>query len=152
MWEVAVLARSLVRQPFTAYGYQYTRFLLRTLVRNPRLFAEAVRLAVIGHHFNLITREMIKAEGVASYLDEKYALLCRRLEACSAQARAGYREKRGEIERLLKQRKRILKRTRAKIDNVHVDFRRDITRKYGELSNRLRKRFESLEQNVRTAI
>ena len=143
--EIKVLIKSLVRQPITPYGYQYCRFLLRNLIRNPRVFTEAVRLAVIGHHFNVITREMIKAERAAAYLDEKYALLCRRLEACTAQARSGYREKRDEIERLLKQKKRILKRTRAKIDKVHVDFRRDITRKYGEFSNRLQARFETLD-------
>ena len=129
LWELGVLIKSLLRQTIAPYGYQYIRFLLRNLTRHPRVFTEAVKLAVVGHHFHVITREMIKAEGVASYLDEKYAFLCKRLEACSAQAMASYQEKRLEIERLLKQKNRILEKIQMKIDGLHVDFRRDISRK-----------------------
>jgi len=148
LWELGVLIKSLLRQTIAPYGYQYIRFLLRNLTRHPRVFTEAVKLAVVGHHFHVITREMIKAEGVASYLDEKYAFLCKRLEACSAQAMASYQEKRLEIERLLKQKNRILEKIQMKIDGLHVDFRRDISRKYRDLSDRLQVLFEPLEQAV----
>ena len=148
VWEIGVLIKSLLCQTMSPYGYQYSRFLLRNLARNPRVFSEAVRLAVIGHHFYVITREMIKAESVASYLDEKYAYLCRRLEDCSALARTGYQEKRGEMVRLLKQKKRILNKIQLKIDGLHVDFRRDISKKYADLSDRLQVLFESLEETA----
>ena len=145
LWEVGVLVKSLLRQAISPYGYEYIRFLLRNLAQNPRLFTEATKLAVIGHHFYMITREMIKAESVASYLDEKYDYLCQRLEACSALARASYQEKRREINRLLKQKKRILNKIQLKIDGLHVDFRRDVSRKYADLSGRLQVLFEPLE-------
>ncbi|MEN8243819.1 MAG: B12-binding domain-containing radical SAM protein [Thermodesulfobacteriota bacterium] len=148
MWELGVLVKSMLRQAIAPYGYQYIRFLLRNLAHNPRVFTEAVKLAIIGHHFNVITREMIKADSVASYLDEKYTYLCERLETCSAQAKASYREKRREMERLLKQKKRILNKIQMKIDGLHVDFRRDISKKYADLASRLQVRFEVLEQAV----
>ena len=148
LWEAGVLVKSLLRQTISPYGYQYIRFLLRNLAQNPRVFTEAAKLAVIGHHFYMITREMIKAEGVASYLDEKYAYLCERLEACSGLARASYQKKHREINRLLKQKKRILNKIQLKIDGLHVDFRRDISRKYADLSGRLQVLFERFEKAV----
>jgi len=145
LWEVGVMVKSLLRQTTAPYGYQYTRYLLRNLVCNPRVFTEAIKLAVVGHHFYMITREMIRAEGVASYLDEKYAFLCKRLEAYSTLARASYHEKRREIERLLKQKRRVLKKVQSKIDRLPVEFRRDISKKYAELSDRLQILCEPLE-------
>lgn len=148
LWEVGVLIKSLLRQTFSPYGHQYVRFILRNLVSHPRVFTEAARLAVIGHHFYVITREMIKAQGVVSYLDEKYAYLCERLEACSMRARAGYQGTRREMERLLKQKTRILNNVQLKIDDVHEDFRRDISRKYEDLSHRLQVLSEPLEHRL----
>jgi hypothetical protein len=129
-----------------SYGYEYVRFLLRNLVRNPRVFTEAAKLAVVGHHFHGITREMIKAERVASYLDKKYDYLCQRLDTYSSLAKASYYEKRREIERLLRQKRRILRRIQLKIDRLPKEFRRDISKKYAELSDRLQARYEPLEQ------
>ena len=147
-WEIRVFFKSLLRQSVSPYGYHYLWFIFRNLVRNPKAFTEAVKLAVIGHHFYVITREMIRAEGVASYLDEKYAYLCQRLESCSEQARASYKVKRREVERLLRQKKRILNKIQMKIDGLHVDFRRDVSRKYADISNRLQALCDPLEQTV----
>ncbi len=147
-WEIRVFIKSFLCQTVSPYGYQYLWFLMRNLARNPEAFTEAVKLAVIGHHFYIITREMIKAEGVASYLDEKYAYLRQRLEACSMLARASYQVKRREIERLLKQKKRILKKIQLQIDGLHVDFRRDVSRKYVDISSRLQELCEPLEGQI----
>ena len=65
-------------------------------------------------------------------------------------ARASYQVKRREIERLLKQKKRILKKIQLQIDGLHVDFRRDVSRKYADISSRLQELCEPLEGQITT--
>ncbi|MCG6909297.1 MAG: B12-binding domain-containing radical SAM protein [Deltaproteobacteria bacterium] len=146
--EIRGLAASLPRQLVSPYGLQYLKFLARSLVRNRVVLSEAVRLGVIGHHFHTITSEMIEAEKVASYLDETYAHLCARLETYSSLARGSYQEKRREIVQLLRHKKRVLNRIRQRIDSLHVDFRRDLVRRYRDLSERLQRLSEPLEAAV----
>ncbi len=68
--ELPILFRSLARQPFTSYGWNYLRFLGHTLLRYPDLFPEAVKLAVQGHHFHVITRQTLRVEAAAAMLDD----------------------------------------------------------------------------------
>ncbi|MBI9076531.1 MAG: B12-binding domain-containing radical SAM protein [Desulfatibacillum sp.] len=63
--EIMMLVRSLARQPFTPYGYQYLKFITTRFVKNRSTFSEAVKFSIVGHHFHKITRQMIKAQGVA---------------------------------------------------------------------------------------
>ncbi len=63
--EIMMLVRSLARQPFTPYGFQYLKFISRSFIRNPQTFSEAVKFSIVGHHFHKITRQMLKAEGMA---------------------------------------------------------------------------------------
>jgi radical SAM superfamily enzyme YgiQ (UPF0313 family) len=51
---------SLVKQTFSRYGLRYLFFLLRAFVNSKIFFAEAVGLAVKGHHFFTITRQILK--------------------------------------------------------------------------------------------
>ncbi|MBW1988436.1 MAG: B12-binding domain-containing radical SAM protein [Deltaproteobacteria bacterium] len=59
--EFRTFLRSLTRQLFTPYGFQYFRFLARTLVKHPKSFAEAVKFGVVGHHYYMITRKTLAA-------------------------------------------------------------------------------------------
>jgi radical SAM superfamily enzyme YgiQ (UPF0313 family) len=56
--EIMVLVKSLVKQSLKPYGLKYIRFVSRNLLKNRRLFPEAVRLALQGHHFYVITRQV----------------------------------------------------------------------------------------------
>ncbi len=58
--EIIVLVRSLIQQSLAPYGLRYIRFVSRNLLKNRRLFPEAVRLALQGHHFYMITRQVLK--------------------------------------------------------------------------------------------
>ena len=69
--EIKSLGRSLNRQPLTRYGWQYVRFLARTLLKHPRKFPEAVRLAIIGHHFREITWSAIEVHDLERYYRAK---------------------------------------------------------------------------------
>ncbi|MBU2489647.1 MAG: B12-binding domain-containing radical SAM protein [Proteobacteria bacterium] len=64
--EIAIILRSLVSQSFTPYGFQYLRFLSRTIRKHPKTFAEAVKFGIVGHHFHTITQKMLTAPAPAS--------------------------------------------------------------------------------------
>ncbi len=58
--EMRAFFSSLVVQTFSLYGFQYLKFLLYTLRKKPSLFPEAVRMAIMLHHFRLITKNLVK--------------------------------------------------------------------------------------------
>jgi radical SAM superfamily enzyme YgiQ (UPF0313 family) len=58
--EIVVLIKSLVQQSLRPYGLRYIRFVSRNFLKNRRLFPEAVRLALQGHHFYMITRQALR--------------------------------------------------------------------------------------------
>lgn len=62
---------SFIRQPFQSYGKEYASFLARTLKERPKYFPEAVRLAVMGHHFYKITDRALAVDNVRGYLEER---------------------------------------------------------------------------------
>ena len=58
--DIGVLIKSLVQQSLRPYGLRYIRFVSRNFLKNRRLFPEAVRLALQGHHFYMITRQALR--------------------------------------------------------------------------------------------
>jgi radical SAM superfamily enzyme YgiQ (UPF0313 family) len=146
--QVQIFIKSFLRQPLTRYGFQYIKFLLRNAVKHRSFFAEAVRLGIIGHHFHIITRETIKIDNVSRYLDEKYRYLSQQIQQYSSRTRDNSKEAMQHITALWKQKKTILKQSREKIDRIHVDFRDDITKKYIDVSDRMKVLFASLEREI----
>lgn len=59
--EVRALLASLVRQLPSRQGPAYLRLLGRTLLRRPKLLAEAVRLGIMGWHFRRYTEQTLAA-------------------------------------------------------------------------------------------
>ncbi|MEW5736204.1 MAG: B12-binding domain-containing radical SAM protein [Thermodesulfobacteriota bacterium] len=57
--EIKAVLKSISRQPFTPYGWQYIKFLFRNLVRNTSVFSEAVMFSIVGHHLHRITHKTI---------------------------------------------------------------------------------------------
>jgi hypothetical protein len=74
------LLRSLFRQSFSFYGYHYLRYLIQVLRIDTSLFAHGVTLAVRGHHFIRITREILRADAFTSMIHETLAALHREVE------------------------------------------------------------------------
>jgi hypothetical protein len=62
--EVLALVRSLSKVVTGTYGGEYLRFLLWCARRHPGRFPEAVRLAIMGFHFEAITREALECEEI----------------------------------------------------------------------------------------
>ncbi len=59
--ELVALLRSLRIQLLSRQGPAYLKFLARTLARRPKLFAEAIRLAIKGLHFQRFTAQTLAA-------------------------------------------------------------------------------------------
>lgn len=93
--EVRIFLRSLFRQGFSSYGPVYLSFLLQTLWTRHGLFPVAVRMAIRGHHFFIMTQEILKAEAFSGMLN----LIMESLQKGLAEAvRAGSRQRLAELE------------------------------------------------------
>ena len=57
--EIKALFKSLWRQLLSRQGLAYARFLARVVRQRPRMFPEAVRLAIEGYHFEKVTRQVV---------------------------------------------------------------------------------------------
>ncbi len=66
--EIRALFLSLLLQIFSRHGFQYLKFLARSVLVNPRLFPDAVTLAVKGYHLFRITDDMLAADSFRRYL------------------------------------------------------------------------------------
>ena len=59
MVDLRTFARSIRRQLFSRHGLEYARYLLKVLKNYPDMFPGAVRLAIMGYHFEKLTRHTI---------------------------------------------------------------------------------------------
>jgi radical SAM superfamily enzyme YgiQ (UPF0313 family) len=148
MKEIRILMRTLLTQPFTRYGLQYIQFIIRSLIKHPGIFAEAVRFGIIGHHFHTITREMLKSEAVVSALDENFSDLQYQLNACLKTAKVNSREAYHNLRLLWEQQKIKLEEIRKMIDRVHEDFREDVVNKYTDVSLKMKSLFNALPPEI----
>ena len=78
--DILALFRSLFRQGFSFYGYHYLRYLIKVLATDVSLFPHAVTVAVRGHHFIRITREIMRADAFRALIRETLAILRREIE------------------------------------------------------------------------
>ena len=58
--EIKFFFKSIFRQPFTPYGFQYLKFVFRNLFKHRDIFAEVITFSIVGHHFHKITQETLK--------------------------------------------------------------------------------------------
>ncbi len=67
--EYMALFRSLTRQIFSAQGPAYLKFLLRVILHHFNLVPEAIRMAILGYHFERVTRRQVAVDEFCSYLE-----------------------------------------------------------------------------------
>ena len=66
--ELRAFVQSIQRQLFSRQGLEYARYLLKTLKNYPKMFQEAVRLAIMGYHFEKLTSCTITVENFRNFL------------------------------------------------------------------------------------
>lgn len=54
------LIKSIYVQTFSSYGYHYLSYIIRSLWLKPKLFTEIFRMAIQGHHFFMMVKEVHK--------------------------------------------------------------------------------------------
>jgi radical SAM superfamily enzyme YgiQ (UPF0313 family) len=78
--DTRILFKSFWKQTATPYRYHYWKFLIRNMLKHPKKFSEVMRMALQGHHFWMITRELLKIEQVSSAPEEGYTYFIKELE------------------------------------------------------------------------
>jgi radical SAM superfamily enzyme YgiQ (UPF0313 family) len=115
--EVRAFVLSLVRQTFSRYSWAYWKFLIRSFFAKPLMVAEAVTMAVKGHHFFKMTRNVLEVDWVRRRLDELARSLEERLRDGSA------KEIREGVAEIAAYRDRVVRRMQARCRRINRDFR-----------------------------
>jgi len=146
--EVKIFIKSLLRQPFTPYGWQYLKFLGRNFLKHREVFGEAVSMGITGHHFHTITQETLKKEKTASILEEKYHYFVGLVNQYSKSLMTNSIDNIDYAAKLWKKRVKLLKEMQHKINKIHIDFREDLNSRYMEISKQMRELMNTFEQKA----
>ncbi len=146
--EIIMLLKSLFRQPFTPYGIQYIKFIIRNFIRNRNIFGEVIRYSIYGHHFHTITQETLKVEQVSLDLDTGYGYLCEQVSQYSSVVVDHSMDVFQNIIDLWDQSKEILEGIQNQIEKVHIDFRDEIIDKYNDISEKTNALFSNFKEGL----
>jgi radical SAM superfamily enzyme YgiQ (UPF0313 family) len=146
--DLIIFFRSIYGQVFTPYGFQYLKFVFRSMIKHPNIFGEAISLCISGHHFYTITQQTLKTEKIASVLDEKYDYFCDLVNQYSEAMMSNSKESYQYLVKLLKQKVKILKQMQYTINKIHKDYRNELSQKYIELSRKMREKRMNFEAMV----
>ncbi|MBU1161196.1 MAG: DUF4070 domain-containing protein, partial [Proteobacteria bacterium] len=128
--------------------FQYLKFVLRSMIKHPNIFGEAISLCISGHHFHTITQQTLKTEKIASILDEKYHNFCDLVNQYSDAMMNNSKENYKYMVKLLKKQVKILKQMQHSINKIHTDYRHELSQKYIELSRKMREKLTNFEAMV----
>ena len=114
--ELLAFARSIRRQLFSKQGLEYARYLVQSLRDYPKMFPEAVRLAVMGYHLEKTTRYTIAVE------DFK-ALLAREMDTFKEKISQFAHAQGNRMNEMQNYSRQLFGRVRKEYDLIHEDFR-----------------------------
>jgi hypothetical protein len=139
-WQgVKALLRSIAKQAFSPYGFHYLRMLGETAILCPRLFPDAVALAIKGYHLFVLTTEILEADAFARRLAdtrESYqSKVARALHLGSGRMAAALER---NIRRLLDQTRRRNARFSLEVQQHLQDGLEEFARTCGQWLGRLR--------------
>src|SRR3990170_555681 len=114
--EWMALAKSLKRQLVSRQGPAYLKFLLAIVKEKPRVFSDAVRLAILGYHFEKTTSQQIAVDEFKRYLEAEFELF----KQAVSRIATSEMQRIAEIQNSLRA---LLYRVHLKYDQIHEDFR-----------------------------
>jgi radical SAM superfamily enzyme YgiQ (UPF0313 family) len=117
--ELIALAKSLKRQLFSRQGSAYFKFLARVLNDRPRMFSEAVRLAIMGYHLEKVTSQHIAVHNFRDYLSRELEAFRQKLGSWSDLPGQGITDLQIYIHELLSSACR-------EYEQIHSDFRHQV--------------------------
>ncbi len=142
--EIRSFIQSISTQPFTRYGIQYLKFILRNAFKNRKTFGEAVRFAIIGHHFHMITQETLKTEKIVAELEKFYQNLKSQLNRQSNLVMDNSRETMQNIVELWQQKIKTFRDINKRVEQLNEDFRNEILIRINEIDQKIKDLFSSL--------
>ena len=114
--ELSAFLLSVQRQLFSRQGLEYARYLVKVLKDYPKMFAEAVRLAIMGYHLEKTTRHTIAVEDFRNFL----ALEMDTFKEKISQFTQTQEDRMSEVQSYSRQ---LFARVKKEYDSIHVDFR-----------------------------
>ncbi|MBF0442480.1 MAG: B12-binding domain-containing radical SAM protein [Oligoflexales bacterium] len=69
--DIVAFFKSLKIQLFSRQGPAYLKFLVRVVVYRPKLFAEAIRLAIMGYHYQKVTSQQILVDEFRAFIEDE---------------------------------------------------------------------------------
>jgi hypothetical protein len=130
--EIQILLRALLRQPLTAYGWQYLKFLGRNLVRHSNQFTLIIKYGIVGHHFHYITRDLLKVDRAVALLDRITDYLQEQLPRSNAPPCENISTK--TVVSAWRWSQTALADAYRRIERLPGDFRRDLLNQYDQVA------------------
>lgn len=111
--ELMALVKSLKRQLFSLkQGPAYFQFIREVVKIDPKLFPEAVRLAILGYHFEKTTNQQIAVDDFKQYLEAEFDAFKEKMQS--------ERDRVAEIRKFAWE---VFERAHAKYEQIHEDFK-----------------------------
>jgi len=114
--EWMALVKSLKRQLLSRQGPAYLKFLSRVLKEKPRAFSDAVRLAILGYHFEKTTSQQIAVDEFKRYLEAEFEFFKQAVSRIATSEMQRIAEIQNSV-------RALLYRVHLKYDQIHEDFR-----------------------------
>jgi len=114
--EWMALAKSLKRQLLSRQGPAYLKFLVAVVKEKPRLFGDAVRLAIMGYHFEKTTSQQIAVDEFKRYLEAEFEFFKQAVSRIATSEMQRIAEIQNSV-------RGLLYRVHLKYDQIHEDFR-----------------------------
>lgn len=116
-YELLALLKSVRRQALSKQGPAYVGFLAKVLKNYPRMFPEAIRLAIMGYHFEKVTSQQIAIYEFKQSLEGELEAFKRTLSSLKENQRLG------EIQAYVQD---AYARVHNQYKQIHMDFRHNV--------------------------
>lgn len=137
--DILLVIKSFFFQIRMPYGQKYLYFLFRNFIKNRKLFPVAMKLAIQGHHFYVITRQTIKAAKISSAMDEYYKKLCFQINQCSKTLLSD--SERAKLLSIFLKSSHRIKKWKKKINKTNSDFKEDLLYHHQIITDKIEKLF-----------
>jgi radical SAM superfamily enzyme YgiQ (UPF0313 family) len=118
--DLRAMLKSFRRQFFSIQGPAYLRFLFNVLKDHPRMFPEAVRLAIEGYHFQRVTQNQIAVYNFRQRLD-------RELQSFKEAVARRIRSQSSSIGEVRDYAQELFVQVRTEYEAIHEDFQHTVT-------------------------
>lgn len=122
--ELYSFANSVARQFFfKSYSSNYRKFIADTIFHRTKLFSEAIRLGIMGHHLIKISQDALKAEAIHTSIEEKIAHFRRVFEEKKVTSKR-------KLDELMAEKDEFLKKARRRIKHLPEEYRAKLSAAY----------------------